>query len=137
MAERDLGGTGDNPHLAARANLMTRARKRDVDKGALRHAWERQASELGFSAEALSAHAMQAAPGPFAGPGHIAGEAASWAVEHFSECQAVFSHSDLLAATLAREPGAVRIEAVERAIAALGRDSGLHAATAASTGPPT
>ena len=36
--------------------------------------------------------------------------------------------ADLLAATLAREPGAVTVDAAERAIASLERDGALHAA---------
>ena len=40
----------------------------------------------------------------------------------------MFGHADLLATALAREPGAVTVDAAERAIAALERDGGLHAA---------
>ena len=47
---------------------------------------------------------------------------------HLAERQAVFGHADLLAATLAREPGAVTVDTAERAIAALERDGALHAA---------
>ncbi len=50
MMARDEGAPLDNPKLADRAALMTRGRKRDVDKGELRRSWERQAAELGFSA---------------------------------------------------------------------------------------
>ena len=38
MAERGLGTSGDNPRLAERASLMTRAAKRDIDRGELRGA---------------------------------------------------------------------------------------------------
>ena len=132
MAERGLGDSKDNPHLAARAALMTRAAKRDLDRGELRRTWERQAAGLGFSADKVRANARKAernlAPDLFAGPGYAAGDAAAWAVRHLAEREAVFGHADLLAATLAREPGAVTVEAAERAIAALERDGGLHAA---------
>ena len=133
MEERGLGETGENPHLAARAALMTRAKKRDVDKEELRQSWERQAAELGFSAEAVLAKARQVererpVPDLFTDAGYRAAEAASWAVAHVSEREAVFGHADLLAATLTREPGAVTVEAAERAIAALEREGGLHAA---------
>ena len=50
-AAMDAGGLGTParaPHLAARAALMTRAHKRDVDREALRAAWREQASSLGF-----------------------------------------------------------------------------------------
>ena len=40
MMERGLGTTGENRHLAARATLMTRAAKRDVDKFALQETWK-------------------------------------------------------------------------------------------------
>ncbi len=133
MAERGLGRTGDNPHLAARATLMTRAAKRDVERDELRGSWERQATELGFSAETVRARARRAErerpePDLFSDGGKAAGEAASWAVEHLSERKAVFGHADLLAAVLAREPGAVTVEAAERAVSELEREGGLHAA---------
>ena len=133
MAERGLGTTADNPHLAARATLMTRAHKRDVDKGVLRETWKLQASMLGFAAEAIHANARQTEPDRtppdlFTHPDSIAGDAARWAVEHLSEREAVFGHRDLLAATLGRDPGAVTVAAAERAIAALEHKGGLHAA---------
>ncbi len=56
VAERG-GDTAANPRLAERAALMTRARKRDVDKAELRGTWERQAAELGLDARALVAEA--------------------------------------------------------------------------------
>ena len=40
MREHGLGRTGDNPHLAARATLMTRAAKRDVERA--RSGWRRR-----------------------------------------------------------------------------------------------
>ena len=133
MAERGLGPTAGNRHLAARATLMTRAAKRDVDKAALRETWQRQAAALGFSADAIHANARQAErerppPDLFTHPAATAGDAARWAIAHLSERQAVFGHGDLLAATLGRDPGAVTVAAAERAIATLERRGGLHAA---------
>ena len=133
MAERGLGTTAENPQLAARATLMTRANKRDVDKGRLHETWKLQASMLGFSPEVIHANARQAErdrspPDLFTQPGDTAVAAARWAVEHLAERQAVFGHSDLLAATLGRDPGAVTVAAAERAIASLERRGGLHAA---------
>ena len=58
MEERGLGASGDNPRLAERAALMTRAGKRGIDRGELREAWARQAAGLGFDARALAAEAM-------------------------------------------------------------------------------
>ena len=65
MEERNLGATGENPRIAERAALMTRAAKRDVDRDELRGVWERQAADLGFDANALAAEAWSkiAAPG--------------------------------------------------------------------------
>ena len=133
MAERGLGTTAENPYLADRATLMTRAAKRDMDKVALQETWQLQARALGFSADAICATARQAerdraVPGLSTQPGDVAGGAVRWAVEHLSERQAVFGHTDLLAATLGRDPGAVTVEAAERAIAALEHEGGLHAA---------
>ncbi|MCY4002363.1 MAG: relaxase domain-containing protein [Rhodospirillales bacterium] len=137
MAERGLGTTAENPYLADRATLMTRATKRDMDKAALQETWQLQARALGFSADAICATARQAerdrsASDLFTHPGNAAGDtagdAARWAVEHLSERQAVFGHTDLLAATLGRDPGAVTVAAAERVIAALEHDGSLHAA---------
>ena len=65
MEERGLGATAENPRIAERAALMTRAAKRDVDRGELRGVWEKQAADLGFDANALAAEAWSkiAAPG--------------------------------------------------------------------------
>ena len=136
---RDETAPLENPELADRAALMTRARKRDVDKGELRRSWERQAADLGFSAEAVRAKARRAererpVPDLFTDRGQPAAEAAAWAVEHLSERQAVFGHGNLLAAALAREPGAATAEAAERAIAGLEREGGLHAAKGLESG---
>ena len=64
MAERSLGSSGDNPRLAERAALMTRAAKRDIDRGELRAVWERQAADLGFDARALVANVASNTAGP-------------------------------------------------------------------------
>ena len=63
MAERGLGAAGDNPKLADRAALMTRAAKRDMDREELRQSRERQAAELGFSAGKVRANARKAERG--------------------------------------------------------------------------
>ncbi|MDE0050573.1 MAG: relaxase domain-containing protein [Rhodospirillales bacterium] len=64
MAERELGSSADNPRLAERAALMTRAKKRDIDRDELRSVWQRQAADLGFDAKALvtEAEGKSAAP---------------------------------------------------------------------------
>ena len=64
MAERGLGTSADSPRLAERASLMTRARKRDIDRGELRGVWERQAADLGLDARALVAEAAGKAAVP-------------------------------------------------------------------------
>ena len=59
MAERNLGDSADNPRLAERAALMTRAAKRDVDRDELRGVWEKQAADLGFDVRGLVAEAQR------------------------------------------------------------------------------
>ena len=74
MDERGLGASADNPRLAERAALMTRAAKRDIDRDELRGVWQRQAAGLGLDAGALVADAeaksavpeREAAPEPAA-----------------------------------------------------------------------
>ena len=78
MAARGLGASADNPRLAERAALMTRAAKRDVDREELRGLWREQAADLGFDAKGLVAEAadMSASPQRQATPG-ATGSAAS------------------------------------------------------------
>ena len=76
MEARDLGSPADNPRLAERAALMTRARKRDIDRGELREVWQRQAAGLGLDARGLVAEAAgrSAAPGRDATPAPSGGQ---------------------------------------------------------------
>ncbi|MCY4440480.1 MAG: relaxase domain-containing protein, partial [Deltaproteobacteria bacterium] len=135
MAERNLGATGENPRIAERAALMTRAAKRDVDRDALRGVWGKQAADLGFDAKGLAQGAASkvAAPvmegrEPAIAPGRgPAAEAVAWAMAHHSERQAVFARADLLASALAHAPGRVAMAEAEREVAALERASALHA----------
>ena len=57
MEARGLGASADNPRIAERAALMTRAAKRDIDRDELRGVWQRQAADLGLDARALVAEA--------------------------------------------------------------------------------
>ncbi len=59
MEERGLGVSADNPRIAERAALMTRAAKRDIDRDELRSVWQRQAADLGLDAGALVAGALE------------------------------------------------------------------------------
>ncbi len=132
MAERGLGTTAENQRIAERAALMTRARKRDVDKSALRGIWEKQATDLGFDARAHAAEATSRVAG-IEGKGEAretspAKEAVEWAVAHLAEREAVFARADALAAALAWRPGAVSVEAAERALGDLERGGRLHPA---------
>ena len=157
MHERGLGDPGSNPLLAARAALMTRAQKRDVDKEVLHESWREQAAALGFSADkvsdaardrrAMESYALEQATEP-SREGEAAGSrdgekarsdamspdqdpavrAVFWATAHLSEREAVFARSDLLAAALAWKPGAVSVEDAGTAIDILQKDGRLHAA---------
>ena len=153
MAER--GMPAKDQRLAQRAALMTRARKRDVDKAELRGIWEKQAAGLGFDAKTLAAEAMARGavsrdagqttgkdadreanvevPEAFQDRG-LAREGLEWAIAHFSEREAVFPRTALLAATLSWNPGAVSVEAAERAVEDLTREGRLHAAPALEGG---
>ena len=161
MAERGLGTTGENPHLARRAALMTRAHKRDVDRDALRETWALRAAEMGFEAKDVVTSAVERTPGSrerqrdgvgkagsdgtaaetrqpdlfeHAASAESARKAVDWAVAHLSERAAVFGSTDLLAAALAFDPGAATIGAVERAVDSLKRQGRLHEAKALGAG---
>ena len=64
MNVRGLGATADNPRLAERAALMTRAKKRDIDRDQLRSVWQRQAADLGLDARALVAAVVESVAVP-------------------------------------------------------------------------
>jgi len=155
MAERGMGAPSDNPRLAERAALMSRAAKRDIDRGELRELWQRQAADLGFDAGALAARAKEAEPavagrdaqrdpagaGPESGAGVTHGgeparedsrspaaQAVEWAVAHLAEREAVFSRTDLLTAALAWDPGRVAVGEAQAAVAEREAAGSLHAA---------
>ena len=155
MNARGLGDPASNPHLAERAALMTRAHKRDVDREVLRESWREQAASLGFSPERVTGAARERremgpvgpaqaerSSGEKEAPGNRDREtdrrdalqhrqdlaAVSWATEHLSEREAVFTRSDLLASSLAWKPGSVSVEGVDRAIDSLQREGRLHTA---------
>ena len=77
MEARGLGASADNPGIAERAALMTRAKKRDIDRDELRGVWQRQAADRGLDAGGLVAGAVErsappereAVPDPASGPG--------------------------------------------------------------------
>ena len=59
MEERGLGASADNPRIAERAALMTRAKKRDIDRDELGSVWRRQAADLGLDAKSLVSQAVE------------------------------------------------------------------------------
>ena len=145
MKARGFDDPGDNKKLADRAALMTRAHKRDVDKGELRRIWSRQASELGFSPDTVldRAKGREAETSTWgkverdsllAGKEYFVTDAVNWAVEHLGEREAVFSHADLLAVALAYEPGSAIVQEVEWAVEVLERDGRLHGAIGSEHG---
>ena len=139
MKARGFDDPADNKRIADRAALMTRAAKRDVDKGTLRQVWEKQAAALGFSPERVLDGAREREPETstwgaasrgsiLAGNEYFVTDAVNWAVEHLSERQAVFSQADLLAAALSYEPGSATVGEAEWTVEALERDGRLHGA---------
>ena len=64
MNDRALGATADNPRLAERAALMTRAAKRDIDREELRAVWRKQAINVGLDASSLVSQAVEISDSP-------------------------------------------------------------------------
>ncbi len=135
MQARGLGEPDSNSRLAERAALMTRSYKKDADRDRLRALWQRQAEALGFDATAPARTAKEqsatvkadAPPTPPDRASDAAREAVSWAVEHLSEREAVFSRTDLLTAVLGRNPGTVRAKDATIAVNDLVAEGTLHA----------
>ncbi len=133
MAERGLGATAENQRAAQRAALMTRARKRDVDKTAIAAVWQKQAADLGFNAGVLAVQAMARSAvsrdsARSAADVEPAREAVEWAVAHLAEREAVFDRAALLAGALAWRPGAVSMAGAQREVRRLEKTGVLHAA---------
>ena len=157
MEERGLGNSAENPALAARAALMTRATKREVDRDELRETWGNQAEVLGFDAKTLvpegkslgangqdmsggipvpgaNTEATGASPEAKESPTspreqEQAREAVAWAVDHLSEREAVFGRGRLIAAAVSWRPGVATIAAIETEIDRLRTGGTLHTAT--------
>ena len=157
MNERGLGATADSPRTAGRAALMTRAKKREIDRDELRDVWAKQAADLGFDAPALVGEVAAGRVGPAmhgpesapertvssetpltaspdavgldgaANDRNAASDAVAWAMAHLSEREAVFARADLFAAALAHAPGTVTMAEAERDVAALEKAGTLHA----------
>ena len=64
MEARGLGASADNPRIAERAALMTRAKKRDIDRDELGSVWQKQAADLGLDAKVLVAEAEENSAAP-------------------------------------------------------------------------
>ena len=133
MEERGLGATAENQRAARRAALMTRARKREVDKTTIAAVWLKQAADLDFNAGTLAALAMARSavsrdPGRSAADVEPAQEAVEWAVAHLAEREAVFDRAALLAGALAWRPGALSMAGAEREVKRLEETGVLHAA---------
>ena len=124
--EKQAAGMGfDARELAAEA--LSREAGREAGKGAEGTMAPGPAAGNGAMPGAGAAVEADPAVGESA-PTSPAAAAVDWAVAHLSEREAVFARTDLLAAALAWNPGAVRIGDVEREVAAREKAGTLHAA---------
>ena len=109
------------------AEAMSSEAGRDVSPEAKWEAGAALGAGAGGRDGGMSAGAVGEA-GAAPGPPTLAGEALDWAVAHLSEREAVFARTDLLAAALAWNPGAVAVGDIEREVAAREAAGTLHAA---------
>ena len=110
------------------AEAMSNEAGRDMSPEGKREAGAALGTGRGGRDDGMSAGVADgagAAPGP---PPTLAAEAVDWAVAHLSEREAVFARTDLLAAGLAWNPGAVAVGDIEREVAAREAAGTLHAA---------
>ena len=115
----------DARELAAEA--MSNEAGRDASPEARREAGAALGAGPGGREDGMSAGAAGEAGGA-PGPPTRAAEAVAWAVAHLSEREAVFARTELLAAALAWNPGAVAVGGIEREVAARENAGTLHAA---------
>ena len=109
------------------AEAMSNEAGRDLSPEAQRDAGAALGAGAGGREDGMSAGAVGEA-GATSGPPPLAAEALDWAVAHLSEREAVFARTDLLAAALAWNPGAVAVGDIEREVAAREAAGTLHAA---------
>ncbi len=122
--ERQAAGLGFDAKVLV-ADAVARETVRDAGKEAGRETGSGPASGNG----ALPGAVLETSPGvPDDAPISPAGAAVDWAVAHLSEREAVFARTDLLAAALAWNPGAVAVGEIEREVAARETAGTLHAA---------
>ena len=124
--EKQAAGMGFDAR-GLEAEALTRETGRDAGMGASRAVGAGPAA--GNDAMPGAGAAVEAEPAVREDvPISPASRAVEWAVAHLSEREAVFARTDLLAAALAWNPGAVRIGDVEREVAAREKAGTLHAA---------
>ena len=124
--EKQAAGMGFDARGVA-AEALSRETGRDAEKDAGRAMGGGPAAVGGARAGAGAAAEGHSAAREGASGSPVAA-AVEWAVAHISEREAVFARTDLLAAALAWNPGAVRIGEVEREVAARETAGTLHAA---------
>ena len=109
------------------AEAMSNEAGRDLSPEAEREAGAALGAGAGGREDGMSAGAT-GETGATSGLPTLAAEAVAWAVAHLSEREAVFARTDLLAAALAWNPGAVAVGDIEREVAAREAAGTLHAA---------
>ena len=124
--ERQAAGMGfDAPALVAEAKEREAGRDAGTEPGLAQAGGPASGNGAMPGAGAAAETRAAGREGEAANP---AAAAIEWAVAHFSEREAVFARTDLLAAALAHGPGAARIGDIEREVAAREKAGTLHAA---------
>ncbi len=114
-----------DPESAARAALMTRQRKLDVEHSSLVEQWREMTHARGFEIDALVDEARERGPRQFAGTIDVK-QAMAEALERVTEPEAVFSHGQLVRWTLAGSLGTSTVQDVEPLIKQAAREQRLH-----------
>lgn len=117
---------GEGAVTSARAALMTRKKKKIADLPQLRADWNHAALSLGFDATVeLAEQGPRLNPTESNSPLHT-DAALRLAIDRLSEHEAVFTHANLVAATLAEGIGRLDVggalDAINRAMSGRGRD---------------
>jgi nucleoside-triphosphatase THEP1 len=124
-AMRDLGYDTGDPAMKQRATLITRAKKETPDREALKALWQEQSKTLGIEMGSMASE-VQTPSAPSKQANKITGkETVEWATRHLEERNSVFSKNDLLNAALVREPGQIKMDAIEQGITELTGDGRL------------
>ena len=125
-AVKNMGYETSTPAIAARAALLTRSRKAEPDREALKEIWGKQMVELGISPHQAPSLSQEVSSDQASGKTtSSARTAVEWSARHLEERNSTFAQRDLLTSALAFSPGTIEVSAINDAIVDMTKEGRL------------